>query len=241
MLSPGRTQKQRPRGAADPVHAVARSGALFALAAAAGLLLAHVVGAFVLDGRIEMIDAAMEGNAPTWASSAAAAAAAAAAALLAIVAPNYRWSGVSAAAALAFLSLDESVEIHERLGDVVGRDLLGASEDLAGSLQLVFLLPVLLILFVVIVRIGWRERSRLRATSALLLGGLMVLAMSVGTEQVLGRLTNHIEEQGTDWPDVIRVGLEEAAELGGWLLLAAGLFALVCDRVRGAATGTPDA
>ena len=56
--------------------------------------------------------------------------------------------------------------------------------------------------------------------------GLGLLVASIPVE-IVGAATRKLAEEGTDVPETLRVTLEEGLELGGWILLAAGLTAIL--------------
>jgi hypothetical protein len=66
---------------------------------------------------------------------------------------------------------------------------------------------------------------------------LLLLGLAVAFE-VAGLGTELLADESTTWPDSIEVALEEGAELGGWIFIAAGLSASlvveVADALRGA-------
>jgi hypothetical protein len=68
-----------------------------------------------------------------------------------------------------------------------------------------------------------------------LLAGLACLVAGILIESLAGPVTEHLEERGTHWPDHVRVGFEEGAELAGALLLAIGLLAVLLSRLLAAA------
>jgi len=209
---------------------VVRAGTLLAGVAGLGVLLANLVGVLLLDRRVSDLDAEREGNALTWLASTAAGSAAVAALLLCFVPPARRALIIALAAGLAFLSLDEAAQIHERLASLVVRELLGGSREAEGPVQPVMILPVMALVFLTVARLTARARRPLRTS---LLGALGLLVSSVVVEQVAGPFTNRRQEEGVRWPDALRVGLEEGLEVAGWILLSAGLFAMLLTRWAG--------
>jgi len=204
-----------------------RAGTLLAGVAGVGVLLAHLVAILVLDRRVSGLDAEREGNALTWLASSAAGSAAVAALLLAFVPPARRVLIIALGAGLAFLSLDEAAQIHERLGALVVQRLLGGSKELEGPIEPVTILPVMALVFVTVALLALRARRTLRIS---LLGALALLVLSVLVEQLVGPFTNRQQREGLIWPDAIRNGLEEGLEVAGWIVLAAALFGMVLTR-----------
>jgi len=201
------------------------------------VLTAHLVGVLVLDRSVSDLDAEQEGNALAWLSSTAAGAAASAALLLALVAPARRVLGLVLAGGLAFLSLSEAAQVHERLGFQVAERLLGGAQEWENQVQVLVVLPPLAAVFLGVVVLAWESPRGLRLS---LLGGLSALLGALVIEQVVGPATNALEENGILWPDAVRNGFEEGVEVAGWVLLTTGLFALAAwaltDRPAGSGT-----
>ena len=198
-------------------------GIRLALAAVAVQTVAHLVNEFALDGEISNLDADAEFATFAWAGSVAIFAAGLAVTLLATVerAPRLFYL---VGAVLAFLSLDEIVQIHERLA----LELTEGFElpDYVGvRLWLVLYGPLLLALALVL----WRFAAGLNNTGRqTLVQGLGLLVIAVGLEAV-GLPTKWLDDRGVEWPDVLRIAAEEAAELGGWILVATALLAVLCS------------
>jgi hypothetical protein len=196
-----------------------------ALVAVSGQTVSHLFNEFALDGEIRNLDADAEFTTFAWAGSVSIFSAALGAALVAALEGYARLYGV--AAVLAFLSLDEIVQAHEQLA----LELAEGSElpDYVGvRLWLVLYGPLLLALAFVL----WRFSARLRDPARrALLGGLGLLVLAVALEAV-GLPTKWLDERGVEWPDVLRIAAEEAAELGGWILVATALLAAACSPSR---------
>jgi len=207
---------------ARPDDRVIEGGLRLTLAAAGTVIVLHVIGVAILDRRLELILADGEGNAIAWLSTAVAVAAAVGALLAFALGAGHRGALAGLAAGAAFLSLDEAVELHERLGPAAGR-ALGTSEETGERLQLLTIAPVLAVVFLAAALLASRSD---RAVRRCLVAGLAALVAAVAIEQVLGAVTNALEDSGMSWPDVLRVALEEATEVIGWGLLATGLLAL---------------
>jgi hypothetical protein len=221
-------------GVEEAVRRAVRWVPALALAAGLGLLAAHGTHVYLLDDRLRDLDAGAEANFLTWLSVCAAACGALATGVHALLLPERRGLMVLLAAALAYVSLDDAISLHERLGDKAG-EVVDISEDATSLLQLVLIAPILVTLLgatFVAARGAFPEVRRA------LLGGLGCLVAAVLVEQVGGRVTEHLEERGTRWPDVLRVGTEEALELAGVICLAAGFLALLCTGLLAAATSS---
>lgn len=199
------------------------AGILLAWAAFAALLGAHLANHALFDGDVWNLNPGTEGNSWTWASSVAVFAAGFVALLRAIVVDERRATFGWLAGALMFFSLDDAVEIHEQIGTGIGTRLL---ESAPGYLQnrvwLVLYVPLLVLVAVTL----WRESrgpDRPRRTLGL---GLLLLVAAIVSE-ALGVVTKPLDRRGIHWPDILRIGIEEGVELAGWIVVAAGLTALV--------------
>jgi hypothetical protein len=194
--------------------------------------MAHLVNEFLLDDQVQGLDADVEGTAFTWASSVATFTVALAAALHAAAFERGRRELAVLAAIAAWFSLDDVAIIHERAALELGEDVLGLPDYAAVRLWLVLYLPLLL-------RAGWllwrlAQESWPPADRALRLGlGLLVASIPV---EMAGLGTRRlVEHGGTDVPEVLRVALEEGLELGGWIVLGAGLTAILCSALMSSA------
>jgi hypothetical protein len=175
--------------------------------------LLHAVNAVFFGADVAVLDANEEGTPATWASSVAVFAAALGAGLLALLQPGARLLLAVLAAVLAFLSLDDVAAFHERLNRF-------------GEAWTVYAVPLLALTFVLL----WLVAGRLsRADRRLVHLGLAFLAFAVVME-TLQRLWLDGYDEGT-WVWELDTGVEEAAELAGWGLIATGLLAAVCSLV----------
>jgi hypothetical protein len=216
----------RPREVETPERAAAQllqAGTIAAIAAVAVQTLAHLANEFVFDDRFEGLDADFEGNAFTWASSAAVLAVAFAALLHAVVFRRRRTAFMLVVATATFFSLDDAVQIHEPVALALGEDLLGLPDYAAVRLWLVLYFPLLILmaaLLWVVAREAWSAAGRMIRV------GLGLLVASIPAE-LAGAVTRPLADDGTHAPDDIRVAIEEALELGGWIVVAAGVAAAV--------------
>lgn len=185
---------------------------------------AHIANETILGERVDAFDVDAEGQPPAWANSVAIFAAGFASSIYALVVDGARrqWSA-ALAALLAFLSLDEIVQIHERLGKSIGRRVLPSAPDFVEvRFWLVIYLPLLLVTLLLLLRAS-READEQPRRSIEWGVGLLVGAVAM---EGLGLITKWLEDHGTDAPDVLRIVVEEGAELGGWVLCTGGLTAL---------------
>jgi hypothetical protein len=200
-------------------------GFRIALFAALALVVAHLGNEWVLDDRVEGLDADVEGNGFTWASSVSTFAVALTAALHAAAVEKQRREFTVLAALTLWFSLDDVAIIHERLGLKLGEDVLGLSESVAVRLWLLVYLPLLVLAAVILWQIA-RDASP-PADRAIRMGlGLLVVSIPV---EIVGAATRELAEEGTDLPNDLRIAIEEALELGGWVLIASGLTAILCS------------
>jgi hypothetical protein len=211
---------RRPEAARDSLERLLDIGLRVAVAALALELLAHVGNEWLLDGRVANLNAGAEGNAPTWASSVATFTAALAAALLFLAAARPRRGLLVLSALLAWFSLDDIIQAHER---VSGK--LDVLESLPEYVRTRLWLPVYLPLLALAGYLVLREAADLPARAARFVrAGLVLLVVGIAFE-VVGLATKWLARRDVVWPDDIRVGLEEGIELAGWILLATGLIA----------------
>ena len=200
-----------------------RIGVRLAIVAVAVQTVAHLGNEFLLDDRVEGLDADIEGNVFTWASTVMTFTAGVAAFLHA-VAFSARRREFGALAALAFwFSLDDAILVHERLALELGEDVLGLADFVAVRLWLVLYAPLLLLAGFLLWKVGqalWEPAARIVRL------GLWLLIGSIPVE-VAGAGTRWLDEEGTSVPEDLRIAVEEGLELGGWILIAVGLLAAV--------------
>lgn len=213
---------------------ILRAGLVASLAAASIQTLCHVADVALFERRFVLLDADHDQSAFAWASVSATAAAALAAALLAAV--RARWRFVVLAALLAFLSLDDLIQIHERIGEL--DDALGLPHALQFR-RLVWVIVFLPLLAAVAVLL-WRTAAEAPPrTGSVVRGGVIVLAAAVALEAATPVLFQFNWGQDSI-PYETEVVLEEGAELLGWIWIASGLAAYAytaAAHLRG--TGSP--
>jgi hypothetical protein len=200
-----------------------RIGLWLTVAAVAFQTVAHLGNELLLDDRVQGLDADVEGNVFTWASSVATFAVAVAAFLHAVAFPAFRREFGALTAICAWFSLDDAILIHERIALELGEDVLGLPESIAVRLWLLLYLPLLLVAGALIWDIANRIWEPAGQTVRL---GLYLLVASVPVE-IAGAGTRWLDEEGIGVPDELRIALEEGLELGGWLLVAVGLTTAV--------------
>ena len=216
----------RPREVETPERAGAQllqAGTIVAVAAVTVQTVAHLANEFIFDDRFESLDADFEGNAFTWASSAAVLAVAVAALLHAAAFRRRRTEFVLLVATATFFSLDDAVQIHEPVALALGEDVLGLPDYAAVRLWLIVYFPLLILMAALLWSVA---REAWAAAGRTIHVGLGLLVASIPVE-LAGAVTRPLADDGTDAPDDIRVAIEEALELGGWILVAAGMMAAV--------------
>jgi hypothetical protein len=198
------------------------AGVVVALVAVTVQSVGHLVNELALDGRVTLLDADGEGTFFAWAASVAIFAGGLVMFVHALILEGGdRWRYGALSAVLVFLSLDEIIQVHERLGTAVGGDLLGLPAWADVRLWLVIYTPLLLVTLLLLLGAASQADDLPRRS---IRGGVGLLVAAIAIEGS-GLLTKWLEERGTDLPDVLRITVEEATELAGWLLIAAGLTA----------------
>jgi hypothetical protein len=213
-----------PRQQADAVVATVVRWTLLVSAVAFVLLaVTHLVDILALAGRFRAFDADEDGGVWTWASVATQAAGAALLAMMAMSSARRRGYALCSLA-VAFLSLDDALLIHERL-------MLGGRFDFfphAGRT----IFPLLYLPLLVAVSVGlWRiaEAQDWGWTRVLVRGGLVALAVAIGLEAgspllfALGQGDNSVGYE-------LEVAIEEGLEMMGWLWVTGGLSLTVLER-----------
>lgn len=199
-------------------------GYVGAACAALVLLLAHFGNAFLLEGRFGWaFDANYEGTAMTWITVIACATTAVAALIGAVTTQQQqRTSFAVLAAACGFLSLDDAIQVHERLAGKLYK-VMGVAQEWDSVIWPALYLPLLLITAWLIIRIA---RSGSRATLRGVLVGLSLLGAAVVAEVVSAPWST-----GENIVHTIEGGIEEALELAGWIVIAAGVMTAVLTQL----------
>jgi hypothetical protein len=198
--------------------------------------LVDVAGVWAFDREHEILLADSDDSLFAWASIVATFAAAVGALLLSLARPGRSLLWFIAVAA-AFLSLDDFVRIHERLGDLADRAESLEAWEPARLLWPMLFFPLLGALFLAL----WRVAGRLpRRPGRFLLVGLLLLTGAVALELVSAGVLRAGYDRGTV-PYELEVIAEEGAELAGWILVAGGLLAaFALDAGRDEATMRPE-
>jgi hypothetical protein len=217
----------------DAVGRLLRAGTVLAIAAA---LVSGAASARPGDWLAFDLNPSGEGNIFAWASTVAAFGAALAAALHALVFRARRRLFAALAAICAFLSLDDMATVHERLGAKVFDQWLGLPDYLSGQLEITLYAPLFASALVILWTLSREEPRRIAAT---LVAGVALLVFAVACEFV-GVGTRRLADEGVTWVNEVRIAVEEAAELSGWILVATALAAVLLVSLARLAT-TPAA
>lgn len=170
----------------------------------------------LLDHRFWHLDADVDGNALTLASSVATLAAGALALMLAHVAPARRTRLTALGLLLTFFAADDAFGVHENLGSAFARVGL---PDIAGIWFPVYL-PLLGFCAAVLWTLDWAEAP----VAPMIRLGLLLLGAAIAGEALTGVLPA-LERTNATWVYEFEVALEEGAELAGWIAVASGLAA----------------
>jgi hypothetical protein len=195
---------------------VVRAGWLIAILVVTLQTGVHLTNAFVLAHPHPGLDAAGNRNVFDWLSFFAALLAALA--LLGVArrgAPAARGSAVLLALLVAFLAVDDLIDLHDELGIGFARHLPAPLDRLGVWSTPALYLPVLAATGGLL----WRHALRATASSRETRAALGLLATAVGVRVVVGVL----EVYGIHAPEGMRtvgVGVLQGLELGAWTLLA---------------------
>jgi hypothetical protein len=191
--------------------ATLRAAWLLAGLAVAVQTAAYLVDELVLGGRYRALDAAVDASPFGRAETIAVGATALVAAVGAARRVGGRKRRALLAAALGFLALDDALGLHDRIR-ALPTPANAATGVLFGSL-LALVLALLLV-----------ERARAPIVAhGILVGGLVALVAAVGVRLAGAFVTG--ETTVGDTVRVLGVAAEQGLDLGGWILLAAGLAA----------------
>lgn len=191
------------------------------LAFGAGLVVAssHLFNHFVLDDGVSMLSADGEARNPlTWGATVAAATAAFSALLLRAAWVERAQRLVVLAALLAFFSLDDAIQLHERAAAQV-ETAFGLPEEYGRVIWPALWMPLLATAFLILLSIAREFARQLRRTVHVALA--LLVAAVVGEALSLAFF-----EAGSGYAGVAyhaETAFEEGAEIAAWLLVAAVL------------------
>jgi hypothetical protein len=208
-----------------------RVGVALALGLAALQSIAHLVNVVFFDLRIDMINADSDSGAFAWASSVATFCAGLLLCLLAIMRPTRTRPLVALAGAVAFMSLDDMVGLHERVSGL--GTTLGPIEHFARIFWPLVFMPLLAATFVGLFGVAAGLRI---APGRALLAGLALLVVAIALEMASPILFALGSDHG-ELAYELEVVLEEGAELAGWILVSTGLAAALLTSAPEASRG----
>ncbi len=191
------------------------------VAAAVGLqTAAHLLNALLL-GQRSQLNVNLEGNVFAWASASAMFAAGFVVFVHALTFAKQRALCLALTAVLTFFSLDDMIGIHKR-GGLFAAELLGLGEVFDSVLWPTLYIPLLAFVAAALIAIA-REAPRDVRRSVWL--GLGLLALAVTAEVASAPWS--VSTNAFDWPHVVEGAIEEGAELGGTIVIAAALTTLL--------------
>jgi hypothetical protein len=224
VTTAGQVQTQSARDADQRSLVVA--GVFLALLAVAVQTALYVADVYALDRRVQSFDVDSEGGIPAWAATVAIFSTGLVALLLSFVESSRRLRLLALGGAAIFLSIDESLIVHERLGLAVTEALDLSDKYLRVAWPAVYL-PVLVAVAALISHLAWTSADPARRLLAV---GLATLAAAVGLE-IAGLALDLIPSLGErGWLYTAQIALEEGAELAGWILLTTGLAVLLLNQ-----------
>ncbi len=206
------------------------AGIALAVAGAAAVTASAVINVHFFGGRVDHLDANLEGNAFTWASSVATFTAALSALALASCRPSARRRLASLAGILAFFSLDDVVGIHEALGREVAWEVLGLPKIFLLVVWPALYLPLVASAFLLLWSVARGPVPPAVRRSLQL--GLVLLVVAFATEP-LQTLVFAFDHPLLAWPRVLVLAFEEGTELAACLLIASALTANACQALAG--------
>jgi hypothetical protein len=177
---------------------------------------AHLVNELVLGGRHDQLAAAADGNAFGRANTLAIALSALLAAVAAFSGAGIRPRRIVLSASLAFLAVDDAMGLHDRIRALPGTTAAAAAAAFAAVLALVLVL------------LSGEARRTHVAARRLLMVGLLALVAGVVVRLIGAFVTLEGAVGGTT--KAVGVAVEQGLDLGGWILVAAGLLAALLER-----------
>jgi hypothetical protein len=197
------------------------AGVFLAFLAVAVQTALYTADVYAFDRRFRTFDVDGEGGVSSWAATVAIFSTGLVALLLSFVESSRRLRLLALAGAAIFLSFDESLIVHERLGLAV-TDALDLSDKYLRVAWPAVYLPLLVAVAALVLQLAWTSADPARRLLAI---GLLMLAGAVGLE--IAGLGLDLIPSLPDWLYTAEIALEEGAELAGWILLTTGLAVLL--------------
>lgn len=213
-------EDHRPAGG-DAVDRLMTAGLALALAGVSVYLLARAVNQLLLAAPSSNLDPGGERNPFAWATTVATFTAGFAALVHAAASPWRRGWFVLIGGSCTLLSMSDAVELHERAGAKLFQQGLGWSDVIAGQAEVLLYAPLLaLTVFAV-----WRLAEDADPRPGRLGQAAIVALVAAIALELVGAATRQLGDQG--FVNQARMGLEDAAEIAGWTLLATFFTALL--------------
>ena len=220
---------------ADDQRRLVAAGVLLALLAVTVQTALYMADIYAFDRRVRTLDLDGEGGFAAWTGSVATFSTGFVALLLSFVESSRRLCLLALAGAVTFLSIDESLIIHERLGLAI-TEALDLSDKYVRVAWPAVYLPLLVAVAALVFQLA---RTSTDPARRLLVGGLVVLAGAVGLEiaKLALDLIPSLPIRG--WLYTAQIALEEGAELAGWILLTTGLAVRLLNQSATQVTAIP--
>jgi hypothetical protein len=196
----------------------------FAIAAVLFQAMAHLTYVFLTDGRAGELNLDAEQGAFSWVSSGTTFCAAFVSFLLALFRPQRRARLFALAAIFALFSLDDAIELHERLGESATTNLFNLGKSFNYALWPVLFFPLLGLAFLLLWDVSRSSAGRGRRTLRV---GMALLVVGVAAEAAASAWYVPGGEAET-WPGALQIIVEESAELAGWILIVTALTVETC-------------
>ncbi len=207
-----------------------RIGVRLVLSAVLVQSVAHLANLVVFGLSITLLDVDKDGGVFSWASVVVTFVVAFQLLVLATQVPRRGALLAVVAGAVAFLSLDDSVQLHERVSE--WKTQLGPIAHFSRTFWPIVYLPLLAFVFLVLLALATKMRraeGRLMVVALIGLGVAVLLEMGSPALFALG--FDH-GQLGYEWEAV----LEEGLELGAWSLIALAIAATTAVSTPGGAT-----
>lgn len=195
-----------------------------AIATAGVVTLGGIVNHFAFDDGIPDLDAGREGSLNNWVPVVVSFSGALAAALHAFFVAARRVAFGVLAALFAFLSLDDQVQLHERVAENLDGRLEALPRAIADHFETVIFAPIFGLTLVV----GWAIARGVPARLGRTLRVGLILLVAAVVVDLGSTITRDLAREGTAWPQATRIAFEEGLEVSGWILASAALVTILC-------------